>query len=195
MRAWDSSPFRNHGTLVGVIRKGWSGITLNGTNKITCNDLPASLLGDTPKTVEAWVIPTAGAVTLNNFAVAIAAPNTNQSILLGIRYDAGAIRGLLSTAGGANDLKPNPLSGGQYIVRHLIGQYLAPNEILYVDGMQTGVKNLTSTNTGTPTMTIGAHSSGENFTGQIMMVRVWTRYLSPLECSSIHNNPYEMFLK
>lgn len=168
------------GRLCTVTGATWDiqGRTFDGTgNYIDCGTISTSLQGDTPKTIIAWLYP--NGILANDFAVAIGAPTTNESLLLGFNNAAGVTKALVTTAGGANDNLGATITEQNWMM--LAGLYDAPNLKISVNAGTQTLKNITSTNTGSPATLLGKHSSGEHFHGIIGEVSIYNRALTPQE--------------
>mgnify|MGYP001565342616 CR=1 FL=1 len=186
MRAFDSSPYGNHGTLTGFtnpVRRPFNGLLLDGVNDGISFTTPGRLNNPLSVAISVWVKKTdaVGTERLIDFDA------------YGIEFEAGDVS--LFRAGGAGATYTSYPTGTWMMLTGVFGT--GHGNDFYVNGSLIATEAGNGTGATLATSTIGYWNAGaaRYVNGTIGSVTVWTRTLTAQEIKNHYLNPYEMFLK
>lgn len=201
--AWDSSPYGNHGKLVGFAsppHRPFNGLPFGGAQYVDCG-AQTSLNLTTGLTLEAWIKTSVG-----NDIVAKWDSTGNQRSYGMALWTAGELAFDLSSLGtGASNMSAiggirkglTDLRDGKY--HHCICTFAKPTIAICVDGKNDG-GNQTAWNNSI-FISITALRLGKfltnfvaPFNGLICLARIWNRGLLPSDIMWLYAEPYSMFL-
>jgi len=195
IRCIDSSPYGNHGTMVGfgvpANLRSAQGIKFDGVDDYVDAGNGASLdFGTGSFTVEAWMIfnslPIDGA-NHGGIGGATLVPGWNLFLVNNL------LRFYLRDAGNfaSGDYGYSNLLTNRWY--HIVGVRNGTNLYLYVDSIQRGTTSGSTANvTNSDALTFGRAASSW-FNGTIDEVRIYNRALNKDEIKELYLNPYAMF--
>jgi hypothetical protein len=188
MRAWDSSPYKNHGLVTGA--KGrYQGRLLNGNDQnIVIPNSQSLNMGASDWSIEAWattyVLDAAThylALKNSDYAMRIGTGNTLQFSVPGV---------VAATA------DTTALSTGK--IYQFIISYNQSADILsyFVNGVPTSSASFNSNGSGTSDAYIGtANDLSGDWNGFIFLERIYKVALKPQDAKNLYLHPYDMFLE